>query len=178
MGVNINWEEPLTDAGRAWASQRLDQQGPGGRTFGDLIQENDEKFGGADKAPAKSREERRAELRTIIADAQNELDRLDKEEAEEINKNTALAGSIGDKAAGLAVRDNTPVDGQTPDGASTAKEDYSNDQYWTKARLTDELRVRNTDRVNANLSPIPLTGNRSELVERLLKDDEELAQEQ
>lgn len=175
MAVEINWDEPLTDAGRAWASQRLDQQGPGGRTFGDLMQENDEKFGNAEKPAGKTRDERRTELRTLIADAQNELARLDKEEADEINRNTALAGSVGDQAAGLIVRDNTPVNGETPEGASTAKEDYSDERYWTKAKLTDELSVRNNERKEAGLNPLPLTGNRSELVERLLKDDEEVA---
>ena len=175
MAVQINWDEPLSDEGRAWASQRLDQQGPGGRTFGDLIRSNDEKFGKEAKDAAKSRDERRADLRTAIADAQNELERLDREEAEEVNRNTALAGSIGDKAAGLGFRDNTPVNGETPEGSSEAKETYEDERQWTKSRLTDELRKRNDERVESGLSPLPLTGNRSELVERLVRDDEDIA---
>jgi hypothetical protein len=174
MARDINWDEPLSDEDRAWAIQREDQQGPGGRKFSDLIQANDEKHGRATKDQAKSREERRAELRTIIADAQNEMARLDAEEAEETNRNTALAGSVGDREAGLLVRDNTPVNGETPEGASTAQEDYSDERYWTKARLQEEIRSRNTEREAANLNPLPLTGNRSELVERLLQDDEEI----
>jgi len=174
MARDINWDEPLSDEDRAWAIQRGDQQGPGGRKFSDLMQENDEKHGRAQKAQSKSRDERRAELRTIISDAQNELERLDREEVEETNRNTALAGSVGDREAGLIVRDNTPVNGETPEGASTAQEDYSDERYWTKARLQDELRTRNSDREAASLNPLPLTGNRSELVERLLQDDEEI----
>jgi hypothetical protein len=175
MAVQINWAEPLSDEGRAWVSQRMDQQGPGGRTLGDLMQENDEKFGKAEKDAGKSRDERRTELRTVIADGQNELERLDREEAEEVNRNTALAGSVGDHAAGLIVRDNTSVDGQRPEGASAGKEDYSDERYWTKSRLTDELRKRNDERVASDMSPLPLTGNRSELVERVMRDDEEIA---
>lgn len=177
MARDINWDEPLSDEDRAWASQRGDQQGPGGRKFSDLLQENDEKHGRAEKQSAKTREERRAELRTILADAQNEMERLDAEEAEEINRNTALAGSVGDQKAGLLVRDNTPVNGEHPEGSSTAQEDYSDERYWTKARLQDELRVRNSDREANDLNPLPLTGNRSELVERLMKDDEEIRAE-
>jgi len=175
MARDINWDEALSKEDRVWAEQRLDQQGPGGRKFADLIQENDEKHGRTDKPKTKSREERRAELRTLISDSMNELERLDKEEADEINRNVALAGSVGDQEAGLLVRDNTSVNGEKPEGASGQAEDYSDERYWTKQRLVDEIRNRNTDRVAANLNPIPVTGNRSELVERLLKDDEELA---
>lgn len=178
MARDINWNEPLSDEDRAWAEQRLDQQGPGGRKFGDLIQENDERHGSAEKAQAKTREERRVELRTIVADAQNELERLDREEVEEINRNTALAGSVGDREAGLIVRDNTPVNGERPEGAPEAREDYSDERYWTKSRLTDELRKRNSEREEAGLNPLPLTGTRAELVERLMKDDEEIAQDE
>jgi hypothetical protein len=178
MSRQINWNEELSDEDRMWAEQRPDQQGPSGRKFVDLIQENDERFNKAAKDAGKSREERRTDLRTAIAEAQNELERLDREEAEEVNRNTALAGSVGDQAAGLLVRDNTPVNGEVPEGASTAKEDYSNEKYWTKAKLTDELQKRNDERREASLSPLPLTGNRSELVERLMKDDEEIAAEQ
>lgn len=178
MARDINWDEALSDQDRAWVEQRLDQQGPGGRKFADLIEDNDERFGAKEKAAAKSRDERRAELRTVLADAQNELERLDREEVEEINRNTALAGTVGDQAAGLIVRDNTPVDGERPEGSVEAKETYQDERYWTKAKLTDELRSRNTEREGAGLNPLPLTGNRSELVERLMKDDEEIAAEQ
>lgn len=178
MSREIKWEEELSDEDRAWAEQRLDQQGPAGRKFADLLQDNDEKFGKKAKDAAKTRDQRRAELRTTIAEAQNELERLDREEVEEINRNTALAGSVGDQAAGLIVRDNTPVNGEVPEGASTAKEDYSEERYWTKARLTDELQKRNSARKEEGLNPLPLTGNRSELVERLLQDDDEIAEAQ
>jgi hypothetical protein len=172
MARTINWDEPLSDEDRAWVEQRLDTMGPNGKTFQQLLDEQD-----GNKKPSISRDERRSELRTQIADAENELARLEVEEAEETNRNTALAGTVGDRAAGLIVRDNTAVNGETPEGASTAKEDYSDERYWTKAKLQDELRKRNDDREAADLNPLPLTGNRSELVERLLLDDDELAAE-
>lgn len=178
MARDINWNEPLSDEDRAWAEQRLDQHGPGGRKFADLIQANDEEHGKAAKDASKSRDERREELRTIIADAQNELERLDREEVEEINRNTALAGSVGDREAGLIVRDNTPVNGERPEGSPEPVQDYSDEKFWTKNKLTDELRGRNSEREQAGLSPLPVTGTRSELVERLKKDDEEILAEQ
>lgn len=175
MARDIKWSEELSEEDRAWAEQRMDQQGPGGRKFSDLLQENDEQFGKAAKDAGKSRDERRTELRAVIAEAQNELERLDREESEETNRNVALAGSVGDKAAGLAVRDNTVVNGEAPEGATGSKEDYSDEKYWTKARLSDTLRERNTEREAAGMDVLPLTGNRSELVERLIRDDEEIA---
>lgn len=168
----IDWDN-ISDDDRAWLEQRPDMPVKDGKKVADLLAELDGK-----KPPAQTRDERRGELRTIIADAENELARLDKEEAEEVNRNTALAGSVGDREAGLIVRDNTPVNGETPEGANTAKEDYSDERYWTKAKLTDTIRERNTEREEEGLNPLPVTGNRSELVERLLKDDEELAAEQ
>lgn len=173
MARQINWEEPLSKEDRAWLEQRPDMPVKDGKKVADLLAEID-----GQAPPSKTRDERRAELRTIIADAENELARLDVEEGEEINRNTALAGSIGDQAAGLIVKDNTPVNGERPEGSPEAVETYSDEKYWTKAKLTDELQKRNTDRKEEGLNPLPLTGNRSELVERLMKDDQEIAEAQ
>jgi hypothetical protein len=167
---NINWDEPLSPEDRAWAEQRPDIPVKDGKKIADLLAEIDGR-----EAPAKNREERRAELRTLIADSQNELARLDKEEADEINRNVALAGSVGDQEAGLIVRDHTAVNGERPEGAPGQVEQYTDEKYWTLNRLKDELRKRNSDRQSAGENPFPLTGNRSELVERLKRDDEELA---
>jgi len=96
--------------------------------------------------------------------------RLQAEQAREDNPNVAVTG---DPASGL-VRDNTAVDGETPEGAPEGKETYEDERYWTKAKLTDELKARNVERERDGLEPLATTGNRSELVERLMKDDEEL----
>lgn len=166
----INWSEPLSDEDRAWAEQRPDLLVKNGKTVREYLLEVD-----GQAPPAVNREERRTQLRSIIADAENELARLDIEEGEEVNRNTALAGSIGDREAGLIVRDNTPVNGERPEGSVEAKETYEDERYWTKAKLTEELRTRNTEREQAGLSPLSLSGNRSELVERIMRDDEEIA---
>lgn len=171
MARNINWSEPLSDEDRAWAEQRPDTpSGQDGLTIGEQIQRNDEVHGKQAKDSRKSRAERMQELRSTIADSENEIARLQQEEADEINANVARAGSMGDQAAGLTVVDNTPVNGETPEGASTGTEDYSDEKYWTKAKLVEEIERRNDD--GAELSK---TGTRAELVERLRKDDEELA---
>jgi len=138
---NINWDEPLSPEDRAWAEQRPDIPVKDGKKIADLLAEIDGR-----EAPAKNREERRAELRTLIADSQNELARLDK-----------------------------AVNGERPEGAPGQVEQYTDEKYWTLNRLKDELRKRNSDRQSAGENPFPLTGNRSELVERLKRDDEELA---
>lgn len=170
MARYINWDEPLSKEDRAWAEQRPDIPVKDGKKIADLLAEIDGR-----KPSSQTRDERRGELRTTIANAENELARLDKEEADEVNRNTAIAGSIGDQAAGLATRDNTAVDGERPEGAPDDVERYTDEKYWTKPRLTDELRKRNSDRQASGLNPLPITGNRSELVERLMKDDEEIA---
>lgn len=177
MARNINWSEPLSDEDRVWAEQRLDtQSGQDGLTIGEQIQKNDEVHGKQAKDARKSRAERLEDLRTTIADSENEISRLQQEEADEANANRALAGSVGDRAAGLIVKDNTPVNGETPEGAPTGTEDYSDERYWTKAKLSETIDNRNTDRQADGLEPLSKSGTRAELVERLRKDDEELAQ--
>jgi hypothetical protein len=170
MARVINWDEELSEEDRFWAEHRPDMPAGNGMTVAQRLIENDEKFGRVAKNAAKSREERQQELRTIIADSQNELERLDREAAEEANANVAVTG---DPASGL-IRDNTGVDGQRPAGAPEGSEDYSDEKYWTKAKLTDEIKKRNVEREAEGLEPMATTGNRAELVERLLKDDEEI----
>jgi hypothetical protein len=176
MARNIDWSKPLSDEDRVWAEQRLDApSGGNGLSIGEAIAANDEQFGGKDKPVTKTRSERMPELRTIIADSTNELARLEQEQIDEDNANRARAGSLGDAAKGLSFTDNTPVNGEAPEGASTAKEDYADTVKWTKASLTDEIKARNVDREADGVPALAVTGNRSELVERLLRDDEELA---
>jgi hypothetical protein len=176
MARNINWSEPLSDEDREWAEQRLDApSGSNGRSIAEAIEANDEEFGAQAKAEKKTRAERMSDLRTVIANSTNELARLEQEQIDEDNVNRARAGSLGDQAKGLGFNDQTPVNGEAPEGASTAKEDYSDTVKWTKASLTEEISRRNVDREAEDLEPLAKTGNRSELVERLLRDDEELA---
>jgi hypothetical protein len=139
-------------------------------TMGQRLRANDEKYGREAKQASMSREERISELRTQMADAQNEIERLEREQAEEANPNVAVTG---DPAIGL-IRDNTGVDGQPPEGAPDTTPDYSDEKYWTVARLQEEIDSRNVDRKAANLDAIPRTGKRAELVERLQQDDKEL----
>lgn len=170
MAREINWDEPLSEEDRAWAEQRPDMPAGNGMTVAQRLAEIDQRDGNPKEK--RSRAERMGELRTTIADAQNELARLEVEEQEEANRNAAVTG---DPAIGL-VRDNTSVDGEMPEGAPEAGQDYSDEKYWTKARLVDEIKARNQDRVRDNLEPLSTTGNRSELVERLMQDDRELAE--
>jgi hypothetical protein len=171
MSRDINWEEPLSDEDRVYLEHRLDAPaGFGGMNIAQAIEANDAKHGRAEKAQALSREERITELRTIIADAQNEMERLVTEGNLETNPNL---GKQGDPAVGLVV-DNTGVDGERPEGSPEPIPDYSDVKYWTVPKLQEEISARNVDRKAAGLDEISTTGKRAELVERLQKDDEEL----
>lgn len=168
MAREINWDEELSPEDREWAEQRPDMPAGNGMTVAQRLAEQDGKFG--DKRVARSRAERIEELRGIIANSQNELERLLVEEEAEANANAAFTG---DPASGV-VRDFTPVDGQTPDGAPAPTDDYDNEKVWTKAKLIDEIKARNTERVEQQLEPLSTNGTRSELVDRIRKDDSEL----
>lgn len=173
MSRKINWSEPITDEDREWAEQIGDAPaGFGGLTMREAVQANDVKFGKSELAPELDREERIAELRNAIAVSQNEIERLTVEGNLETNPNLAKQG---DPKVGLVV-DNTGVDGQRPEGSPEPAETYENGTYWTKARLAQEIDSRNGDRKAAGLPELATTGNRSELVERLLQDDRELAE--
>lgn len=138
-------------------------------TNAERLRANDEKFGYESKRASMSRAEKMDELRSAIAGAQNELARLEVEQANEDNQNVAVVTGPGG-----TVVDNTGIDGQDPEGAQGEKETYSDTKYWTVGRLQDEIDNRNEERVAQNLEPIDRNGKRAELVERLLKDDEEL----
>jgi hypothetical protein len=177
MAREINWDEPLSDEDRAWAEQRGDQPARFGQNIRQAIIENDERFGKAAKEAQKTRQEQIEEAYNEIGRLETKIERLQREQAEEDNKNVALAGSLGDQARGLGFRDQTPVNGETPEGADTSAEDYSDEKKWTKASLSAEIDKRNDERIREGLEPLARTGNRSELVERLQKDDDELAQD-
>lgn len=157
----IDWSKKLSDADREWAMQ-----------FSHLrtrVEENDREFGGKRE---QSRDERMEELRATISSAQTELARLEAEQADEGNENRAV---VGDPATGQVIRDNTGVDGETPEGAPQAAETYDG---WNVDRLKAEIRNRNKEREAESLDPLPTTGRREELVERLLADDREIAESQ
>jgi hypothetical protein len=166
----IDWDKELSEEDRAWAEQRPDHPAGNGRTVAQRVRENDEKFGREAKVAKMSRSERIAELRAEMAKAQNEIERLETEQAIEDNPNVAVAG---DPASGL-VRDNTAIDGQKPEGAPEGSEDYSDQKYWTVTRLQEEIQGRNDDRTSQGLPALATTGKRAELVERLIQDDREL----
>lgn len=173
MARDIKWDEPIGDEDRAWLEQRPDAPAGLGMTNAQRLAENDAQFGKEARDAQKSRAERIQDLRTTIADAQNEIERLEREQAQEDNANVARVGS---PAVGL-VTDNTPVDSKRPEGAPEPVQDYSDEKYWTKGRLQAEIDGRNPDRKNAGLEPINRNGTRAELVERLQQDDRELAEE-
>lgn len=167
MAREIDWDKPLTEEDRAWAEQRRDMpSGRDGLTIGQQIEKNDEQHGKVAKDAAKSRAERMDDLRSMIADAENELSRLQQEEIDERNANVAVAGALGE---GRVVTDNTPVNGERPEGAPEVKDDYDDTKRWTVDALKAEINRRNEEGADLKLS-----GTRSELVERLRKDDEEL----
>lgn len=172
MAREINWDEKISDEDRAWAEQRPDHQ-VNGRPIRELLAEQDEKFGDKEAEPAKTRAERMTELRQIIADSQTELERLSQEQIDEDNANRAFSG---DAASGL-VQDNTYVEGEKPEGAPEPTETYSDEKYWTKAKLAEEIDSRNGEREREGLPALSKTGNRSELVERLMQDDREAAED-
>jgi hypothetical protein len=138
------------------------------------LRANDERFGREAKLASMSRAEQISELRSQIADAQNTIERLEREQAEEDNRNVSV---IGDPEKGGLIRDNTGVDGEAPEGAPQPAQTYSDEKYWTVPKLQEEIDSRNVDRKAAGLVAISKSGKRAELVERLLKDDEELEQE-
>lgn len=171
MAREINWDEPLSDEDRAWAEQRPDAPAGNGMTVAQRLAQIDDSYG--NPKTAREREKRIEQLRGEIDSRTIELERLQREAEEEGNPNVAVTG---DPAQGL-IRDNTGVDGETPEGAPTGKQTYNDEKYWTVSKLQDEIRSRNIDRQAAGLTPLATSGKRSELVERLLKDDEELEQE-
>jgi hypothetical protein len=171
MSRQIDWSKPLSDEDRAYLEYRLDTPaGFGGMNIAQAIEANDAEHGKAEKDSSLSREERIAELRTVLADSQNELERLTVEANLAANPNQAKQG---DPSVGL-VLDNTGVDGERPEGSPEPKETYADEKYWNKNKLTDEIKARNTERVAQNLEAMSTSGTRAELVERLLQDDEEL----
>lgn len=164
MAREIDWSKKLSDDDRAWAMQRDNLRAQ--------IDENDRQFGRKEADSVKERSDRMNELRSQIADATNELARLEKEQADEDNGNRAVAG---DPATGNVIRDNTGVDGETPEGAPAEEETY---EGWTHDRLKAEIRNRNREREAEQLDPLPTSGSKAELTERLLADDREIAESQ
>lgn len=162
--LKLDWDKKLKPEEREWALQ-----------FDSLraqVAENDRRFGNEEASTSQTRAERMEELRGTISSAQNELARLEQEQADEDNANRALAG---DPATGNVIRDNTGVDGQTPEGAPAPAETY---EGWKADDLKAEIRKRNKEREAEELDPLPTSGRREELVERLLQDDREIAESQ
>lgn len=163
MSREIDWNKELSDEDREYAEQR---------GWDERIAENDAKFGKPNAKASVNREQRMEQLRGEIAERQNELDRLTLEAEQEANANRSIAG---DPRTGNLVVDNTGVDGQTPDGAPKETETY---EGWNVDRLKAEIRKRNQEREAEDLEPLPTSGRREELVERLLADDREIAESQ
>jgi hypothetical protein len=163
MARNIDWDQPLSKEDREWAKQR--------DWLHEKIQENDRVFGGGETI---SRVDRIAQIRTEMDQLGAELQRLEGEEAAsaEYARNVAVAG---DPKTGNVIVDNTGVDGQKPEGSPDAAETYDDTKKWTNAKLQAEIERRNVDRKRDGLEELSTRGNRSELVERLLEDDRELA---
>lgn len=164
MARDIDWDEPLSDDDRAWAMQRDNLHAQ--------VEANDRQFGGKATDKAQDRSARMDDLRSQIDSATNELVRLQREQDEEDNTNRALAG---DPTTGNEIRDNTGVDGETPEGAPAPAETYKG---WTPAKLKAEIEERNKEREEADLAPLSTSGTKAELTERLLADDREIAESQ
>lgn len=164
MAREIDWTKKLSDDDRAWAMQRDNLHAK--------VEENDRQFGRKDTSGAENRAARMEELRGLIASHTNELARLEQEQADEDNPNTAIAG---DPATGNVIRDNTGVDGETPEGAPEAEATY---EGWNADKLKAEIRKRNKERAEEDLEPLSTSGTKAELTERLLADDREIAASQ
>lgn len=174
MARQIDWSKPVSDEDRAWAEQRLDtSSGQDGLTIGEQLERNDAAHGKAAKDSKKTRAERLDDLRSTIADAENEISRLQLEQAEEDRQNAAFSGTPEDARKGLGFVDNTPVNDEVPQGADTGKRDYS---QMTVPDLQQEITARNEDRQQAGLEPLSIHGKKSELVERIQQDDREIEQ--
>lgn len=158
----LDWDSKLSNEDREWALQfdHLRSQ----------VEENDREFGRADTSESEDRAARIDELRGLISEHTNELARLEAEQANEDNTNRAVAG---DSVTGNAIRDNTGVDGETPEGAPAPAETY---EGWNAERLKAEIRERNKEREEAGLAPLSVGGSKAELTERLLADDREIAE--
>lgn len=163
MSREIKWHEPISDEDREYAEMR---------GWNDRIAENDARFGNSNAKEELSREQRMEQLRGEIAERTNELDRLTLEASQEANANKSIAGDL---RTGQIVVDNTGVDGQTPEDAPQADPTYDG---WSPDKLKAEIRKRNKERAAEDLSPLPTSGRREELVERLLTDDREIAESQ
>lgn len=171
MAREIDWSKPVEGDDRTWAEQRRDAPAGFGMTVGQRLDQNDIEHGTASKKASQTRSERMGELRSIIADSQNELSRLEQEQADEDNANRAFTG---DMATGNVIADNTVVNGETPEGAPQGEVNYSGKE-WNHSTLQAEIDKRNEERAEAGLEPLARTGSKSELVERLQQDDREIA---
>ena len=173
----IDWSKPLSDEDRAWAEQRGDLV-VDGEPLRDKIARNDQENGIEAKKASQTREERIKEIDAEMAQLQNEKERLINEQAEEDRVNRAFGGTPDDARLGLGFVDNTGVDGKLPEGAPEPEQDYSDEKYWTVARLQQEIDNRNRDREADGVELLARTGKRAELVERLQQDDREVAEAQ
>lgn len=163
MSREINWNEPLSDEDRAYAEMR---------GWDDRIADNDARFGNEKADKGMSRDQRMEKLRAEIAERTNELDRLTLEAEQEANANRSIAG---DPRTGNLIVDNTGVDGEAPEGAPAEAKRYDD---MSSDKLKAEIRKRNKEREAEDLDPLPTSGTKAELVERLLADDREIAESQ
>jgi hypothetical protein len=130
----------------------------------DLLQANADKFGVKDpEAPdytndPAARAERVQKLNDEIVERQKELSQLQELEAQ---PDSAVADS------GVAVQ-------QASATAEDGAEDYSGAQ-WNMEALKAEIRNRNEARQQDGLEALPVTGNKPDLIARLIQDDREIA---
>lgn len=173
MAREIDWTKPLSDEDRAWAEQRLDMPAGNNMNMRERIEANDQEHGREAKQTAQTRQERLEEIRAEMAALENEQTRLTLEQAEEDRQNAAFSGTPADARAGLGFVDNTPVNGETPVGATP----NTTDDY--EARTVPDLQLliegRNRQRQEDGLAPLSVNGRKAELIERLREDDRELA---
>lgn len=138
MARKIDWEQPLSDEDYDWLVTN-------GREAEAVA--SDERHGTKRARGVMTVEDRAARIVELRA----ELDRLEAEQRLAENPNVASP------ATGLV--DNTPVDGEKPEGAPTAPEDGYDEM--TNEQLRDELRERE----------LSTKGTKAEMIERLREDD-------
>lgn len=160
MARKIDWEKALSAEDKAYALQR---------DMHDKVAENEARFGKGDMPEGAKRDERIEELRGQITELQNELDQLTAAKAEEENiGGPAVRGS-------QVVTSGTFTYGDNSQTGQDVVQDYSGEE-WTGPKLKAEIKSRNEERARDGLQPLSVSGNVSELRERLMQDDKEIAE--
>lgn len=159
MARQIDWDKPLSEDDKAYALQR---------DMHDKVAENEARFGKGERPKGSKRDERIEELRGQITELDNELNTLLADKAAEEDLGGAIVRGAAPQTTG------TFTDGQASQTGQDATEKYDGSE-WTVAKLKAEIKARNEERQKDGLDPLSTSGSQTELRERLMQDDREIA---